>query len=157
MISAPHRSRHFILTTAFCQLPWVYFHSCHAHDDTDMLFDNKIFLLDINMPISTFIRVIVIMLLTCLTLLPNTPRSLSRHSFFPRGSTVHAEPRPPHEGLGEVSKPCFSTVGRTPWTSDQPVARPLPTKDSTTQKDEDKYPWLKRDSTPLSTRSRPTP
>jgi hypothetical protein len=34
-----------------------------------------------------------------------------------------------------------------PWMSDQLVAR-QPTKDNTTQKDEDKHPYLKRDSNP---------
>jgi hypothetical protein len=28
----------------------------------------------------------------------------------------------------------FLTFGRTPWTGDQPDARPLPTQDTTTQK-----------------------
>jgi hypothetical protein len=42
----------------------------------------------------------------------------------------------------------FSAVGRTPWTKGQPVARPLPTQDNTTQKDEDKHPCLERDSKP---------
>jgi hypothetical protein len=32
--------------------------------------------------------------------------------------------------------------------SDQPVARPLPTQDNTTQKDADKHPCLERDSNP---------
>jgi hypothetical protein len=41
-----------------------------------------------------------------------------------------------------------STYGRTPWTSDQLVARSLPTQDNTTQADEDKHPCLKRDSNP---------
>jgi hypothetical protein len=54
-------------------------------------------------------------------------------------STVLGEPRPP---LSEVLKPCFSSSDRTPWTSDQPVARPLPTQDNTTQKDADKHPCL---------------
>jgi hypothetical protein len=40
--------------------------------------------------------------------------------------------------------------GRTPQTSYQPVARPLPTQDNTTQKDADKHPCLKRDSNPRS-------
>jgi hypothetical protein len=33
-------------------------------------------------------------------------------------------------------------------TSDQPVARPLPTQDNTTQTDADKHPCLERDSNP---------
>jgi hypothetical protein len=44
----------------------------------------------------------------------------------------------------------IQTYGRTPWTSDQPVARPLPTQDNTTQKDADKHPSLERDSNPRS-------
>jgi hypothetical protein len=34
--------------------------------------------------------------------------------------------------------------------SDQPIARPLPTQDNTTQKDADKHPCLERDSNPQS-------
>jgi hypothetical protein len=33
---------------------------------------------------------------------------------------------------------------------DEPVARPVPTQDNTTQKDADKYPCLMRDSNPRS-------
>jgi hypothetical protein len=44
----------------------------------------------------------------------------------------------------------FSTYGRTPWTSDQLVARPLPTQDNTTKTDEDKHPCLKWYSNPWS-------
>jgi hypothetical protein len=40
--------------------------------------------------------------------------------------------------------------GMTPWTSDQPVARPLPTQDNATQKDADKHPCVERDSNPRS-------
>jgi hypothetical protein len=44
----------------------------------------------------------------------------------------------------------ISTYGRTPWTSDQLVARPLPIEDNTTQKDADKLPCPKRNSNPRS-------
>jgi hypothetical protein len=42
----------------------------------------------------------------------------------------------------------METYGRTLWTSDQPVARPLPTQNNATQKDADKHPCLERDSNP---------
>jgi hypothetical protein len=61
---------------------------------------------------------------------------------------VLGELRPPH--VGEVSKPSFSIFDRILWTSDQHVARPLPTQVSITQKDEDKHPCLQRDSNPRS-------
>jgi hypothetical protein len=38
----------------------------------------------------------------------------------------------------------ISTFGRTPWMGDQPEAKPLPTQESTTQKDKDKHPCLSR-------------
>jgi hypothetical protein len=41
------------------------------------------------------------------------------------------------------------TVGRTPWTGDQPNARPLPTH-RTAQKNADTHPCLKWDSNPRS-------
>jgi len=44
----------------------------------------------------------------------------------------------------------LGTIGRTPWTGDQPVAGPLPTQDSTTQKNADTRPCLERDSNPWS-------
>jgi hypothetical protein len=44
----------------------------------------------------------------------------------------------------------LSTYGRTPWTSDNLVARPLPTQGNTTYRDEDKHPCLKQDSNPWS-------
>jgi hypothetical protein len=47
----------------------------------------------------------------------------------------------------------FYTVGRTPWTSDQPVARPLPTRRTTqTQNTRKQYrhPCLEWDSNPRS-------
>jgi hypothetical protein len=62
-------------------------------------------------------------------------------------------------GLGPVTCPnselllklwSTSTSSRTPWTRDQPDARPLPTQDSTTQKHKDKHPCHKRDSNPRS-------
>jgi hypothetical protein len=37
------------------------------------------------------------------------------------------------------------TSGRTPWTGDQPNARPLPTQDNTTQKNADTHPRSERD------------
>jgi hypothetical protein len=40
------------------------------------------------------------------------------------------------------------TVGRTPWTGDQPVARPLPTQDSTNRINTDRRPRLVSDSNP---------
>jgi hypothetical protein len=42
------------------------------------------------------------------------------------------------------------TIGRTPWTGDQPNARPLPAQDNTIQKNADTHPCLERDSNPLS-------
>jgi hypothetical protein len=39
-------------------------------------------------------------------------------SFFPCGSAVIEEPRPPH--VGEFPKPYLSTFGRTPWTGVSP-------------------------------------
>jgi hypothetical protein len=42
------------------------------------------------------------------------------------------------------------TFGRTPWTGDQPDARPLPTQDNITQKKEDTHPCFERDSNPRS-------
>jgi len=47
----------------------------------------------------------------------------------------------------------FWTIGRTSWTGDQPVARPLPTQDSTTQENANTHPYLERDSNPLLKRS----
>jgi hypothetical protein len=46
----------------------------------------------------------------------------------------------------------FYTVGRTPWTSDQPVARPLAAHRSTQQhnKRTHRHPCLEWDSNPLS-------
>jgi hypothetical protein len=41
-------------------------------------------------------------------------------------------------------------VGFLPWTNDQPIARPLPTPDNTTQNDADKHPCLERDLNPQS-------
>jgi hypothetical protein len=45
-----------------------------------------------------------------------------------------------------------STICRTPWTGDQPDARPLPKQDSTTQKDKDKRSCRKRESNHRSQR-----
>jgi hypothetical protein len=42
------------------------------------------------------------------------------------------------------------TVGRSPWTGDQPVARPLPTQNKRIQY---KHPCLESDSNPRSQRS----
>jgi hypothetical protein len=57
--------------------------------------------------------------------------------------------------LGEPRSPClgvygtfFSTFGRAPWAGG--IARPMPTQDSTTQKDEANQPHLERDSNPRS-------
>jgi hypothetical protein len=49
-----------------------------------------------------------------------------------------------------VSREAFIIFGTTPRMSDQPVSRPLPTQDSTTQKNEDRHPCLERDSNPRS-------
>jgi len=38
----------------------------------------------------------------------------------------------------------FRHFGRTPWTGDRPIARPIPTQDSTTQKYADIHPCLER-------------
>jgi hypothetical protein len=49
----------------------------------------------------------------------------------------------------------FSTVGRTPWTGDQPVARPLPTHRTTQTQNKhthSKYPCPRWDSNPRSQR-----
>jgi hypothetical protein len=40
------------------------------------------------------------------------------------------------------------TVGRTPWTSDQPVARPLPTQDNSNRINVDKHPHFEWGSKP---------
>jgi hypothetical protein len=43
----------------------------------------------------------------------------------------------------------FYTVGRTPWTEDQPVARPLPTQNNTEYKiNAHRYLYLELDSKP---------
>jgi len=44
----------------------------------------------------------------------------------------------------------FHTFGRTPWTGDWPITRPLPTQNSTTQKNADTHPCLEWDSNPRS-------
>jgi hypothetical protein len=58
------------------------------------------------------------------------------------------------ENLGRLlmgdSKTGFPTVGRTAWTRARPVASPLLTRGSTTQKDEDKHPRLQWESNPRS-------
>jgi hypothetical protein len=56
------------------------------------------------------------------------------------------------QSLTDLGRLTYSYLdnGRTPLTSDQPVARPLPTQDNTTQKDADKHPCLERDSNPRS-------
>jgi hypothetical protein len=64
---------------------------------------------------------------------------------------------PFHIGLGPLR--CFDSkfdfwnlwiyfwiFGKTPWTGDRPVARPLPTQDSTTQKNADTHPCFEQDS-----------
>jgi hypothetical protein len=62
---------------------------------------------------------------------------------FPRGSTFLGKPSPPAYGRFRNR---LSTVGTTPWTRGRPVARSLPTQDSTTQKDENKHPCFEWDS-----------
>jgi hypothetical protein len=42
------------------------------------------------------------------------------------------------------------TIDRTPWTGDQPVARPLPTQDNTDRINSDRHQCLEWDSTPRS-------
>jgi len=42
------------------------------------------------------------------------------------------------------------TFGRTPWMGDQPDARPLLTRDNTTQRNADTHSCLERDSKPRS-------
>jgi len=42
------------------------------------------------------------------------------------------------------------TFGRTPWTGDQPGARPLPIQDNTTQKNPDTHSCPERNSSPRS-------
>jgi hypothetical protein len=42
------------------------------------------------------------------------------------------------------------TFVRTPWTGDQPFARPLPIQDNTTQKNAYTHPYFERDSNPRS-------
>jgi hypothetical protein len=44
----------------------------------------------------------------------------------------------------------FIHVGRTPWTGDQPIARPIPKQDSITQRNTDLHPCLERDLNPRS-------
>jgi hypothetical protein len=55
-------------------------------------------------------------------------------------------------GPGVFSFIIFFTQSRSPWTSDQPVARPLPTERTTqTQnKSTHRHPWLEWDSNPRS-------
>jgi hypothetical protein len=48
----------------------------------------------------------------------------------------------------------FLTIGRAPWTGDQPDAMPLPTKENPTQKDEDKHSCYKQNSNPRCQRPR---
>jgi hypothetical protein len=51
----------------------------------------------------------------------------------------------------------FKTYGRTPWTSDQPVARPLPTQDNK-RRGQTSMPWAGFVPTiPATNRPRPTP
>jgi len=40
----------------------------------------------------------------------------------------------------------FWIYGKAPWTGDQPVARSLPTQNSTTHKNADTHPCPERDS-----------
>jgi hypothetical protein len=40
----------------------------------------------------------------------------------------------------------FYTVGRTPWTGDEPIARPLPTQGNTNRKNAGRHPCLDWDS-----------
>jgi hypothetical protein len=52
----------------------------------------------------------------------------------------------------------FCTDGRTPWTGNQPIARPLPTQDKTKQnKRTHRHPCLEWDSNPRSQRSNERP
>jgi hypothetical protein len=65
--------------------------------------------------------------------------------FFPWGPTFLEEPWPPPY---MKFRNRFSTVGTTPWARGRPLARPLPTQDSITQKNGDKHPCFKQDSNP---------
>jgi hypothetical protein len=47
------------------------------------------------------------------------------------------------ELTSEITNP-FTHFDRTPWTRDQPITRPLPTQDSTTQKNADTHPCPKQ-------------
>jgi hypothetical protein len=61
------------------------------------------------------------------------------------GSTALCGPWPPFQFLN------LYTVGRTPWTGDQPVARPLPTHRTTQQRiNAHRHPCLECDSNPRS-------
>jgi hypothetical protein len=72
-----------------------------------------------------------------------------KHSFI-IGTTVFVGPWP----LLQFPN-LFYTDERTPWTSDQPVARPLPTHRTTqTKKRTHKHPCLERDLNPRSQCSR---
>jgi len=44
----------------------------------------------------------------------------------------------------------FGYFGRTLWKGDHPIVKPLPTQDSTTQKNVGKYQCLEWDSNPWS-------
>jgi hypothetical protein len=71
---------------------------------------------------------------------PPTNTDLSFHWIKPRSHS---------ELISETMNP-FRHFVRIPWTGDRPIARPLRTQNSITQKNADKYPCLDRDSNPLS-------
>jgi hypothetical protein len=72
--------------------------------------------------------------LRTLNLIIKSPRPLALQFSDNLGRLIHV-----------IFRKNFSPDSRTPWMSDQPVARPLPAQDNTTQKDEDKQPCLERD------------
>jgi hypothetical protein len=57
--------------------------------------------------------------------------------FFLKALTVLPGPLAYPNGLLDLR---VETFGRTPWTGDQPLARPLPTQDNTTHKHADTHP-----------------
>jgi hypothetical protein len=57
-------------------------------------------------------------------------------------------------GLGQIfSFLILYTIGRTPWTGDQPVARPLPTHMATNRINAHRHPCVEWDSNSRSQRS----
>jgi hypothetical protein len=67
---------------------------------------------------------------------------------------LSTSPSPPPPPFFKVQNESIWTFGRTPWTGDQPDARPLPTQDNTTQKNGDTHPCPERYSNTRSQCSR---